>query len=222
MVEEKYYKRFTLEARLQHIILLITFLTLVITGFTLKYSDSWWAQTVVNAIGGWEMRAHIHHIAGITMVGIGLYHFLRYVLFRRTAKAMLPRFRDLVDFWGYIKHHFGASEFPKYDRFEWKQKFEYWGVVWGVILMGITGFMLMFPFVTLQYIPYAWLRLAAVMHFYEALLATLVVFIWHFYNVHLNFEFPMQTSFITGKISEEMLKKEHRLEYERTVVEDQK
>jgi cytochrome b subunit of formate dehydrogenase len=215
MEEEKYYTRLTLETRILHILLLTTFILLVITGFALRYSHTAWAQAIVERLGGWEMRTHIHHISGITMVGIGFYHAFRYFIFRNNFSRMLPRMKDLQDFWGYIKHNLGAGDFPRQDHFDWKQKFEYWGVVWGTLIMGLTGFLLMFPFLAMKYIPYAWLNLAAEIHFYEALLATLVVFIWHFYNVHLNLEFPMQTSFISGDISEEMMKKEHALEYDR-------
>jgi cytochrome b subunit of formate dehydrogenase len=196
-----------------------SFLLLVITGFALRYSHTWWAQNIVDFLGGWEMRANIHHIAGITMVALGLYHFLEYFLAGGKARIMFPRMKDLEDFWSYLKFHLGAGERPKYDRFEWKQKFEYWGVVWGTIVMGLTGFILMFPFVALKFLPYAWFQIAAMFHFYEALLATLVVFIWHFYNVHFNPEFPLQTSFITGRVSEKMMKEEHQLVYESIMLE---
>jgi cytochrome b subunit of formate dehydrogenase len=203
-------------------ILLLTFLILVFTGFSLKYSDRWWAQEFVELIGGWEMRAHIHHLSGIIMVGLGIYQVIRYAIVRRKIGAMLPNYKDIDDYWTYMKYQFNSGEFPKYDHFDWKHKFEYWGVVWGVLTMGITGFILMFPFVAMERIPYAWFNTAGLIHFYEATLATLVVFIWHFYNVHLNFEFPFQSSFITGKISEKMMKKEHRFEYERILMEKNK
>jgi formate dehydrogenase gamma subunit len=214
MNNEKYFERFTIETRIQHIILFTTFIILVITGFALRYSTTWWAQSIVNLLGGWEMRSHIHHIAGIIMVGDGIYHFLRYFLFKRRMVSMIPRMKDFEDFWGYIKYHLGTENHPKYARFYWKQKFDYWGAFWGIVIMGVTGLILMFPFVFLKYIPYAWLELAIMIHSFEAMLATLAIFIWHFYNVHLNFEFPLQTAFITGKISEEMMKKEHQQEYE--------
>jgi formate dehydrogenase gamma subunit len=219
MKNEKEFDRFTLETRIQHIVLLITFFLLVITGYSLKYSDRWWAQEIVEFLGGWEMRAHIHHVSGITMVGLGMYHMIEYVLTRRKMSNMRPRFRDFEDFWDYVRYQFNVGEFPHYGHFDWKQKFEYWGVVWGTIVMGITGFILMFPFLAMNYIPYAWFNVAGLIHFYEATLATLVVFIWHFYNVHLNLDFPLQRSFVTGKIPEEMMKEEHRLEYEQLSLE---
>ena len=168
------------------------------------------------------MRSHIHHFAGITLVALGLYHFLEYVLSRGKAGVMMPHMSDLDDFWSYIKYHLGAGEHPKYDRFEWKQKFEYLSIVLGVIIMGITGLILMFPFVSMKYIPHAWYSIAGLIHLYEALLATLVVFIWHFYNVHFNPRHPMQMSWLTGKISEKMMKKEHELEYEKIQIEENK
>lgn len=215
MTEENTYYRFSIETRIQHIILFTSFILLVITGFALKFSAAPWAQNVVRMLGGWEMRAHIHHISGIVMVAVGLYHIARYIYYQNKAFEMMLRWRDAQDFWAYIKYHIGVEKYPKYERFEWKNKIEYWGVAWGILLMGITGFLLMFPFVTLKFLPYAWYKIIILIHGYEALLATLTVFLWHFYNVHLNFEFPVQRSFITGRISEEMIKKEHTLEYER-------
>ena len=215
MKNERLYHRFTLETRIQHVILFSTFIILVITGFCLKYSSTWWAQSIVSYMGGWEMRSHIHHVAGIIMVGDGIYHFMGYFLLKGRMREMIPRLRDFEDFWDYIKYNLGQGEFPRYDRFYWKQKFDYWGALWGIVLMGITGLILMFPFIALKFMPYAWYELASMMHYYEAILASLAIFIWHFYNVHLNFEFPLQTSFLSGKISEELMKKEHRLEYER-------
>jgi len=215
MVEEKYYKRFTFETRIQHILLFTTFITLVITGFCLTYADTWWAQSIVNFLGGWEMRSQIHHIAGMIMVCIGIYHFFCYFLFKGRMRDMIPQFKDFEDFWDYIKYNLGAGEFPKYDRFYWKQKFDYWGAFWGIALMGITGLIMMFPFIAMKIMPYAWYEIASSMHYYEAILATMAIFIWHFYNVHLNSEFPFQTSFLTGKINEEMMVREHPLEYEK-------
>ena len=217
---EKYYKRFSLETRLSHILLFTTFLLLVITGFALKYSHTWLAQKVVEIMGGWEMRGYIHHISGITMFSLGIYNFLRYFLLRRNFSEIAPRFKDITDFIDYVKYHLGAGNKPKYTHFNWNQKFDYWGVVWGIIIMGITGFLMMFPFETLKFLPYSWLKIINLIHFYEALLATLVVFIWHFYHVHWNPEHPMQVQFITGKISEDMLKNEYPMDYEQIHIEE--
>jgi cytochrome b subunit of formate dehydrogenase len=222
MVKEKSYKRFTIETRIQHITLFTTFILLVITGFCLTFSDTWWARSIVNSMGGWEMRGHIHHISGMIMVCIGIYHFFGYFLMKGRMKEMIPKFKDLEDFWDYIRYHLGAGEEPRYDRFYWKQKFDYWGAFWGIALMGITGLILMFPFIAMRYLPYAWYEIASLMHYYEAILASLAIFIWHFYNVHLNAEFPLQTSFLTGKIDEEQMLKEHPLEYERVYLNVEK
>lgn len=218
MAEEKEFVRFSLNQRIQHIGLLITFSALVITGFPLSFPNTWWAQLIVSLVGGWDMRTQIHHVAGVSMVILGIIHILDIALKQRGKDRkplkMMPRIDDLKEVIGYMKHLFGFAEEPKYDRYTWKEKFEYIGVVWGTLVMGLTGFMLLFPFFFMDYVPTAWIHLASVVHFWEALVATLVILIWHFYNVHFHPSWPMQKTWLTGKITEEQIKGHHRQEYE--------
>lgn len=202
---------------MQHILLMITFLVQVFTGFPLSFPETWWAKGLVSLMGGWEMRTHIHHISGVIMVIVGVYHVL-YVLHRKISKGhklkMMPDPGDIKEFFQYLKHLFRLGPEPKADRYNWKEKFEYWGVVWGTIVMGATGLILMYPFIALSIIPLGWIYIASLLHFYEALLATLVVIVWHFYNVHFHPHWPLQKTWITGKVSKKHMEEHHPLELE--------
>jgi len=218
MAEEKEYIRFSKNVRIQHIGLMITFIIQIISGFPLSFPNTWWSKVLITLMGGWEMRTQIHHISGVVMVILGVYHVI-FILQSRRGKnkkplKMFPKDTDFKEFINYLKHIFGFGPEPKYDRYNWKEKFEYWGVVWGTIIMGLTGLILMFPFTFMRYMPLAWIHLSSLVHFYEAVLASLVVLIWHFYNVHFHPEWFMQKTWINGKISEEHMKGHHPLELE--------
>lgn len=224
MEKQKEYERFNLNVRIQHILLMITFVIQVITGFPLSFPETWWAQAIVKAVGGWEMRMQIHHLSGLAMVFLGVFYIIYVVKIRMsgTKLKMLPQKSDLKDVMKYFKAKLGFGPEPKYDRYSWKEKFEFWGVVWGMLVMSITGFILWFPFEAMSIIPLGWIYFAKLFHFFEALLATLVVFMWHFYNVHFHPEWPLQKQWINGKISEEHMKEHHPIEHEEITKSDSK
>jgi len=209
--EKKDFKRFGLNQRIQHGLLLVTFALQVITGFPLSYPEKWWAKGIVSMLGGWEMRSDIHHISGIVMVLLGTYHVAIYAVRPRRSK-ILPGFKDVSDFFQYIKQLIGLSGPPAYGRYTWKEKFEYIGVVWGTVLMGITGLILLYPFIAMEIMPVSWVHLSRIIHFYEAILATLVIIVWHFYNVHFHPHFGFQKSIFNGKISMKQMEEDHPLE----------
>lgn len=221
---ERYFKRFTLNQRIQHMIMIVTFITLAVTGLPLKYADSEISQAIVNLMGGWEMRAHIHHIAGFILGALGIFHVIMYLVVDRKKKKILPCRKDFKDFWQHIKSLFGKAERPKYDRFSWKEKFDYWAAFWGMVLMGITGLIMMYPEVAIQLFgSYGWVEVAWIAHSGEALLAVLAIAIWHMWNVHLNpKKFPMNKVWLTGKMTEDEMKKEHPMEYEEIVKKEKK
>jgi cytochrome b subunit of formate dehydrogenase len=215
----RWFQRFTLSQRLQHVILIITLALLVITGFPLKYADSDISQAIVNLMGGWEIRGIIHRIAGIAMGLLGLYHIIEYLASRKKSKKMLPRFQDFKDFGHYLKYLVGKADHPRYDRYSWKEKFEYWAIVWGLIIMGATGVMMMYPQESTQLFgSTGWVEVAWIAHSFEAMLAVLAVVIWHFWSVHLNpKKFPMNKVWLTGKMTEEEMKEEHPIEYDEII-----
>ena len=135
---------------------------------------------------------------------------------RVTGKDKLkifPKKKDLDDFIDYVKGIFGRGDGPKYDRYSWKEKFDYWGALWGMVMMCGTGFVMMYPVWVTNLIPYSYINLARILHSHEATIAISFITIWHIYNVHFA---PHRTRgvWITGKISEKEMKEHHPVEYE--------
>jgi len=212
----RFFQRFTLNQRLQHVILLISMILLIITGLPLKYSDSGISQALVNLMGGWEMRAIIHRIGAVLLGGLGIYHVIMYLVFaRKRPYKIMPRKKDFKDFVQQVKYYFGKAEHPKYDRYTWREKFEYWAVFWGTLIMGVTGIIMMYPEQSQQLFgSIGWVEVAWIAHSNEALLAILAIIIWHLWNAHFHPKrFPGSKVWINGKISEKDMKEEHLLEY---------
>jgi len=192
----------------------------------LKFPDAWWVVPIRQLSESFfEVRSLIHRIAGSLMIAISLYH-LFYVVFTKRGKGflkdMLPRWRDVANAWTNLIHLAGLSQKrPLFDRFGYIEKAEYWALVWGVILMGATGIVLWFEnyFIGL-FTKLGW-DVARTIHFYEACLATLAILVWHFYFVLFNPNiYPMNTAWLTGKISEEEMAEEHPLELARLQSQD--
>ena len=210
---QRYFMRFNKEERAMHLVTLITFLTLVYTGFCRSYPESFFAYPM-SKIFPHELRDWLHRISGVV---ITLNIVLQIVLFfatkrgREELKYMLPSPKDLKDAVHMIKYNLGrVKTHTHFDRFSFMEKFEYWALIWGSIVMGLSGVALWFKEKTLSLFPSWVLDLAQVLHFYEAVLASLAILIWHFYWVIFNPDvYPLDTKFITGKISEEHLMHEH-------------
>jgi cytochrome b subunit of formate dehydrogenase len=217
---KRYFLRFTVNQRIQHAAMIILFIVLAVTGLPLKYADSEISQAMVQAMGGWEMRAFIHHISGFALGFLGLYHVIMYLLVDRSKKKILPVKKDFKDFWQHMKSLFGKAERPKYGRFSWKEKFDYWAAFWGMCLMGVTGFVMMYPDLAADIFgSYGWVEVAWIAHSEEALLAIMAIAVWHMWNVHFNPKFfPMNKTWITGKLSEKEMIDEHPLEYDEIIM----
>ncbi len=217
-MSEVHFKRFTFNQLVQHWIMIGTFMLLVVTGMAVKFPDSWWSPVIINLVGGFEMRTQIHHAAGIGMVLLGIYHVVFHVFIDKESileRKVWPTLKDAKDFWQTILFYLGRADPPKYGRYSWKEKFDYWGAFWGMVMLCVTGLIMMFPFVAMNYIPYAYVHLSTIIHTDEALLATLFIFIVHWWNVHYSPEvFPMSKAWLTGNLSEEQMRHEHPLEYE--------
>lgn len=216
--ERKEFVRFTLGRRVEHLLLLLTFAVLVVTGIPQKFHNAAWAQWLIAAMGGVEFARHIHRFSAI-LLGLGaLYHLvdgLYRLLVKRQPFTMLPRWKDVTDVADTLKYFFGLiSRPPQFDHFNFRQKLEYWAVVWGLAIMGGSGFILWFPVPAARLLPGRIIPVAKVAHSGEALLALLAIVVWHLYNAHLSpMVFPIDMVMITGKLSEQRLREEHPLEY---------
>jgi cytochrome b subunit of formate dehydrogenase len=218
----KKYLRMTLNERIQHINLAINFTLLVITGFALSYSTAFWVTPITDVPMGMTFRGFLHRLCGVATVFLGGYHIL-YCIFtergRGIVKDMIPGLQDAIDLLETLKNNFfinrPAKEL-KMPRFNFREKLEYLGLIWGTIVMTVTGFILWFEVEWLMYFPKWTYDLARVIHFYEAILATLTIIVWHFYSVIFNPDtYPMSWAWITGYLNEHEMKEEHGLELEK-------
>jgi cytochrome b subunit of formate dehydrogenase len=214
------YLRMTLGERIQHGTLLVSFITLVLTGFALRYPDAWWVAPI-RSVSPWmfELRGILHRIAAVAMVAASLYH-LWYLFFvprgKELLRDLLPRRQDLFDALNVLKYNSGISpDKPKFGRFSYIEKSEYWALVWGTGVMGLTGVILWFDNIFLGLLTKLWWDVARTVHYYEAWLATLAIIIWHFYFVIFNPDtYPINLAFWKGTLTEEEMEEEHPLELE--------
>ncbi len=205
--------RLTLEQRVQHFILLISFITLVITGFALKFPDAATRFIFVNELG----RSYVHRFAGTLLVAVGFYHIF-YVAFFREGRsflmAMLPELKDATDMVDVFAYYLGFSrKKPQFKRFNYAEKMEYWALVWGTFVMALTGLAAWFKVISSDAVPRWVIDVGITIHFYEAILATLAIIVWHFYQVILDPDtYPLNFAFLDGKMSVEHYQEEHGLD----------
>jgi formate dehydrogenase gamma subunit len=213
------FVRFSVRQRVEHFSVMTLFLLLAITGFPQKFYDSGWALAVVNAMGGVEVARLIHRVSGILFAVFTVVHLSIAAVGLATGRArptMIPARKDFTDAIRTLRYYMGATEVhPRFDRFDYKQKFEYWGLVLGGFLMIVTGFILYFPVWFTRFLPGEIVPASKVAHSNEGLMAFLVVITWHVYNAHLAPEvFPFDKSIFTGKVSMDRMRHEHPIELE--------
>ena len=213
------FLRFSWNFRAQHWILLTSCLTLILTGLPMKFHEARLSQLFFDLVGGVQVSTFIHRVGAVGLIFVGAYHVIYLVMFREGRKnflALLPYPQDALDFFHMLRYFLGRSEErPRFGRFSYVEKFDYWAVYWGMVVMIGSGLILWFLETSLQYLPKFAADIAREAHSDEGLLATLAIIFWHFYNVHLNPEhFPMNRAFLTGMISEEEMRHHHPLEYE--------
>lgn len=208
--------RLTFNQRVQHWLLLTSFIALVLSGFALQYPESWLAAL----LGGNEyLRRIIHRIAAVIMLAVGVYHVVYLFLTREGRmwlKDMLVRGKDFKDVIGNFGYYLGVSKVrPKIGRFGYAEKAEYWAVIWGTVIMGLTGLMIWFKLGLFAFLPRWAIDIALAVHFYEAVLATLAIVVWHFYQVIFDPDvYPVNFAFLDGRVSEDHDREEHELVYE--------
>lgn len=227
--EKLQYQRFTRLNRALHIVMIVSFLSLAMTGLTLKFSYTGWARVLSRLLGGFETAGYIHRFCAVLMLGTFLTHL--FDLFRRKHReygswrallfgpdTMLFTKRDLEEFVGSLKWFLGKGPRPRYGRWTYWEKFDYFAVFWGIAVIGSTGMMLWFPVLFTHLVPGWFLNIATIVHSDEALLATGFIFTVHFFNTHLRPEkFPMDIVIFTGRMPLGEFKRDKPSEYEALV-----
>jgi signal transduction histidine kinase/cytochrome b subunit of formate dehydrogenase len=212
--------RFGLWRRTQHWLLAFVFLSLVATGLPQRYYDADASIWIINAVGGIDNARFLHRVLACMFIGESVVYVAEIgltMLRRRFQPSMFVTFQDFRDAFNMLRYSLGLiSERPQFDRYDYRQKFEYWGIVFGAIMMIATGATLWFPTYVTRLAPGQLVPAAKEMHSGEALLAFLVIVIWHFYDVALSPSvFPLDTGMITGTLSRERMHEEHPREYAR-------
>jgi len=222
--QQEYVVRFDIHQRLQHILMMSSFLVLAFTGLPLKFSDSAVSQWWIGLWGGVESTRFAHRIAAFVMVGDCLYHilYLAYttaVLKRPFPFQMLPSPLDLRSLLQDIRFYVGLTKTrAQYARFNYREKFDYWAIFWGMPVMAGSGFILMYPVLASQYLPNWAIPTALVAHSDEAVLAVGWIFVVHIFFAHLAPSvFPMNKSIFTGKVPRQRYMEEHSLEFAQAV-----
>jgi formate dehydrogenase gamma subunit len=215
--KESYVVRWHAAERVQHLTLLLSFIALALTGFALRFPDAWWVK--ITGLGGRELiRANLHRAFAVVLIAVSVYHIVWVVVTRRgrmSVRDMVPRGRDLIEFVQNMAFHLGLrTERPAFGSYDYTQKAEYWALVWGTWIMALTGFVLWIPTIATSWLPAWTVRVAEVIHFYEAILAVSAIVIWHFfYVIFMPNEYPMSTIWLNGRMPAGEWKELHRGQY---------
>lgn len=211
--KERTYERFPLARRIEHVVMLLSFTTLGLTGLIQKFALSPVSVFLVNVLGGIENVRNIHHFAAIILMFGTMYHIIvlgykMYVL--RIPLSMLPGFQDAKDALQALLYNIGfAKSRPQMGRFTFEEKAEYWAFVWGTVVMGVTGFLMWNPITSAKFLPGEFIPAAKAAHGGEAVLAVLAIILWHMYGVHIR---SFNKAMWTGKMTEQNMLHEHPLE----------
>ena len=190
--------------RVQHLLLLASFTILVWTGFALKYPDGWWARPLLAWETRWPIRGIVHRVAAVVFMVVAGMHLVSLIVsgrLRRHWQELWPRASDATEALLNFAYNVGLRRSrPRLSDHSYIEKAEYWAVVWGAVVMILTGLMLWANRFTLKWLPKSFLDLATTVHFYEAVLAGLAIVVWHFYSVIFDPDvYPMETAWLTGR-----------------------
>jgi cytochrome b subunit of formate dehydrogenase len=224
------FQRFTRLNRLLHALMIVSFISLALTGMTLKFSCTSWAAFLSRRLGGFESAGFIHRAAATLMFCLFVTHLWDVNRKRKHEYggsllkmllgpgSMVFNRRDLQEFVGSIRWFVGKGPRPRYGRWTYWEKFDYFAVFWGIFVIGSTGLMLWFPVFFTNFLPGWLINVATIIHSDEALLATGFIFTVHFFNTHLRPEkFPMDIVVFTGRMPVEEFKRDKPEEYEALV-----
>jgi cytochrome b subunit of formate dehydrogenase len=237
---DKVYVRFNPLERILHVMLIYSFTILVLTGMPLKFFNTGWARTLMALLGGVETAGYLHRVAALIMVLMfGIHVFSLFKNFIRKIKtfknpetgkysvkvfiqylfrpdSIIPSWKDVTDFWNHQKWFFGKGEKPKFDRWTYWEKFDYFAVFWGMVIIGLSGVVMWTPGFFTKVFPGWIINVALIIHIYYALLAAGFIFTFHFFNVHFRIEkFPMDTIIFSGRMSHAELVEEREAWMER-------
>jgi formate dehydrogenase subunit gamma len=213
---ERTFQRFTIGQRWEHLLLLLSFTILLLTGLPQKYRTAAWSQQILTTPERLETIRQIHHIAAILLTAEVLYHLGRaiYLLARRRLLGdMLPTWQDVIDAWQMLKYLlFISKKKPTFGKYNFEQKVTYWFFFFGIGIMVISGFVIWFPILFTRFLPGGIVPAAKLAHSTEAIVAGIFLIIWHVYHVHLE---RLNLSIFTGRLNEADMRAYHAAEYER-------
>lgn len=223
--EPEWFYRFSVSQRLEHLVLMVSFAALVLTGLPQKYSGAGWAEWLVPRLGGVDNVRFLHRIFAFVFIGEALYHLgvvISGSLRGELRPSMVPSRKDVRDAMAMLRYCLGAArEQPQFDRFEYRQKFEYWAFLFGAATMIVTGLALWFPTVSTGPLPGQIVPASREAHGDSATFLVLAIVGWHLYSVLLSpAHFPGDLSIFTGRISARRMLQEHPLEYARILAEE--
>ena len=221
----RFFVRFTRAQRTMHAVLFSTFLGLAATGLPLRFSESIWARRLASEVGGFGAILFFHKLCASVLTIAFLLHvkeiFTRGIMNREKgifwgATSMVANWKDAKDLFGHFRYFLGLGPKPKFERYAYWEKFDYWAVFWGMMVIGFSGYAMWFAPFFAHFLPGWALNAVLVIHSEEGLLAILFIFSIHFVNTHLRpGSFPMDMVIFTGVESEEEFKHKRSVEYQR-------
>jgi cytochrome b subunit of formate dehydrogenase len=214
------FVRFSVRQRVEHFTVMVLFTLLSVTGLPQKFFEHDLSAWILRMLGGVDRARSLHRLAGLLFTALAIVHLgglVAEVLRGRSRLSMVPSRKGFTDAIATLRYYLGVNDVhPRFDRFDYRQKFEYWGLILGAVVVISTGLILYWPVLVARFLPGELIPAAKVAHSNEGLLAFLVVILWHIYNAHFNPDvFPFDTSIFTGRISRERMAHEHPLELER-------
>ncbi|MBW1780460.1 MAG: hypothetical protein JRL30_06940 [Deltaproteobacteria bacterium] len=220
--QKEIFIRFSALQRFLHIIVMVGFIGLAITGFSLKFSAQWWASGFVWLIGGAGHLAYLHRFFAVITYACVMAHIIWLIYYKLVLKGSLtgpqslfPKIKDVKDLLGHLRYFFGRGGIPSFNRFTYWEKFDYLAIFLGMNTMGMTGLILWAPEFFSKLIPGYFINLAQVLHLYEAIMAVALKFVVHLISAHLRPEiFPVEKSIFNGKTTKEKIMREHPGEWE--------
>jgi len=224
-VTPRYYRRFTAGQTLLHATVVTTFLGLAMTGMPLRFSHSPWAKDFAMTVGGFGAILFFHKLCAVILTLAFLSH-VSHVVYRGIIRrergifwgptSMVPQWKDVKDLYGNFRWFLGLGPKPRFERFAYWEKFDYWAVFWGMVVIGFSGYAMWFAPFFAHFLPGWALNAALIIHGEEALLAVLFIFAIHFFNTHLRpGSFPMDMVVLTGRETEKEFEEKRAMEYSR-------
>ena len=205
---------------LWHFLLFVSFVTLIITGFAFRFPDMWWSSWMTHSPTAFAARGVAHRVAGVILIGLVLFTILRSSFTKRGRQQIIdksPTLSDVNNVTQNILYSFGlSSKRPLFGRYDYTEKAEYWALMWGGLVMILTGLPLWFETFFLSFFPKWLLDVAKAIHYYEAWLATLAILVWHFFYMFIHPEsYPINFTALTGRMTEEAYMERHPLDYDK-------